>query len=117
MLHTYTLSSVPTHANFIMQLILTICMIAFCLSIMSIIFRPQAKKSKHSWYHIDNNEYNFMAAEESEQSRLDLAQAYLDIDQIADASIILSELSQVKNPLIKEQAKQMLSNLKTQHPH
>ncbi|MEC7030517.1 MAG: hypothetical protein VXW87_02485 [Pseudomonadota bacterium] len=69
-------------------------------------------KSPRSWYQVADDEYNFMASEESEQSRLDLAEAYLDIGQVSDATIILKGLLLSKNPITKQRSKQLLN----QHP-
>jgi|GEM_PF-6143738 FimV-like protein len=62
-------------------------------------------------YNINGDEYNFMASEESEQARLDLAHVFIDIDQNVDAKTILNELLKSKNPITRENAKQLLRTI------
>ena len=74
------------------------------------IYREQSPP-KDQWCEVPNDEYNFMADSSSEQSRLDLAQAYIDMDQHHDATIILQQLLHSDNPIIKEASKQLLRRL------
>ena len=97
-------------ANSISYSIFSYLMFVAAALILFAVLREQ-KTQSHTWYEAPEDEYNFMASQESEQSRLDLAQAFLDIGHTHDAKIILSELINVKNPLIKEQAKQILRKI------
>ena len=76
------------------------------LTLLAVYLEHQAPKS---WYQVAGDEYNFMASEESEQSRLDLAEAYIEIGQRTDAATILQGLLLSKNPITKQKAKQLLS--------
>lgn len=82
----------------------SIFMLLLCLFIFICVYREQS----FSWYTIEEDEYNFMATESSEQSRLDLASAYIEIDQKAEAKLLLKDLLSSKNPITKEKAKQLL---------
>lgn len=89
----------------------TILMVIFAFLIIASVIQEQ-QKPKQPWYNTPpSDEYNFMAEEESAESRLNLAEAYIDIGHIQDAQSILSELLNVKNPVIKEQAKQLLKKI------
>ncbi|MCP8351981.1 FimV/HubP family polar landmark protein [Candidatus Synchoanobacter obligatus] len=88
-------------------------LIAASLSISALIviavFREHATTS--TWCHVGKDEYNFMGSEDSEQSRLDLAEAFIDIGQTSEAQTILNELHQSPNPITKERAKQLLRSI------
>ena len=89
--------------------IFSIFSIALSLAILIAVYIEQKASSPNNWYHIANDEYDFMASGESEQSRLDLAEAYIDIGHYQDANPILNELLNSNNPITKEKAKQLLS--------
>ena len=87
-----------------------------CLFIFSIVFSALTllaiyleHQTPKSWYQVADDEYNFMASEESELSRFDLAEAYIEIGQTSDATTILQGLLQSKNPITKQKAKQLLT--------
>lgn len=86
----------------------TVFLILLCLLILISVFREH---STQGWYTIEKDEYNFMANEESEQSRLDLATTYIEIDQTQEAKTLLKELLNSKNPITKEKAKQLLKSI------
>ena len=91
------------HANYIL---FSIAILLLCTSIIVSIYFEHASKS--SWYKVEEDEYNFMASSESEQSRLDLAKAFLEIQHMNEAKVILNELLKSQNPLIREQSKELL---------
>ena len=76
------------------------------MTLIALYFEHQPPQS---WYQVAHDEYNFMASEESEQSRLDLAEAFIDIGQVSDANTILQDLLSSKNPITKQKAKQLLN--------
>lgn len=87
----------------------SVFIILLSLFILFTIFSEQ-QHSGHG-YTVEEDEYNFMASEESEQSRLDLASAYLDIQQTEEAKSLLQELLHSRNPITKEKAKQLLKRI------
>ena len=87
-------------------LIFSLIMIALSIGIiLSVVLEHRHTQ----WYQVADDEYNFMAQPESEQSRLDLAQAFLDIGKNTEAKDILEELLSSHNPIIKEHTKQLLN--------
>jgi FimV-like protein len=99
-------TSFPNHFGNILFLIFSLIFSA--LTLFSIYMEHQAPKH---WYQVANDEYNFMASADSEQSRLDLAEAYISIGQSPDARTILNELLTSRNPITKEKAKQLLKDI------
>lgn len=54
-----------------------------------------------------------MADEHSEQSRLDLATTFIEIDQIQEATPLLEDLLSSRNPITKEKVKQLLKRIQS----
>ena len=82
------------------------------LTLISVFREFRAFDKPKEWYGINKDEYDFMATEESAQSRLDLARAYLDMNETQNATIILSELTESQNPIIRDEARQLIKNLR-----
>jgi FimV-like protein len=79
-----------------------------CLTLLAIYRENSLHQPNTKWYQVAKDEYDFMASDESEQSRIDLAEAYIDIGHNNDAATILEELLNSPNPITKEKAKQLL---------
>ncbi|MDC3180859.1 hypothetical protein OAT84_01785 [Gammaproteobacteria bacterium] len=62
-------------------------------------------------YQLESGEYDFLSDESSLQSRLDLAQAYLEMNQNQSARQILKQLSHSSDINIREKAIQALDNI------
>jgi FimV-like protein len=62
-------------------------------------------------YQLEDGEYDFLQDTSSLQSRLDLAQAYVEMNQIQNAKDILNELINSSDVNIREKAIQALDNI------
>ena len=62
-------------------------------------------------YQLEDGEYDFLQDNSSQQSRLDLAQAYIEMNQLENARIILSDLVNSSDPIIREKAIQAIDNI------
>ena len=110
----YDTAAMPIISNqsfHITYLGITVFALLFSLTTLFAIYMEH--QSSNTWYQVAEDEYNFMASAESEQSRIDLAEAYIDIGQHADAKIILQGLLSSKNPITKQKSKQLLSVINT----
>lgn len=97
--------------NHLAYTVFSLMLIILCFLILYSVYNELFSR-KQGWYTVEKDEYNFMAEEASEQSRLDLATAYLEIDQLHEAKLLLEELLNSKNPITKEKAKQLLKKIK-----
>lgn len=97
-------------ADSITYTLFSVFLISLCVLILTCIYREQSPNE--NWYTVEDDEYNFLADENSEQSRLDLAAVYIEIHQHQDAKTLLKELLNSQNPITKEKAKQLLKNIK-----
>jgi FimV-like protein len=59
-------------------------------------------------YHLEDGEYDFLSDQSSEQSRLDLAHAYLEMGQLQTAKKILRTLKHSSDINIRERAVQAI---------
>lgn len=89
----------------------TFVLLAISMLLIYTFYKSLSSEATSTWYNAPDDEYDFLQEEDSAQSRLDLAQAYIQMHQYNDAKIILNELLNVKNPLIKEQSKQLLREM------
>ncbi len=62
-------------------------------------------------YQLEDGEYDFLQDTSSLQPRLDLAHAYIEMNQIDNAKIILNELINSSDINIREKAIQALDNI------
>lgn len=100
----------PIQSDFIYTLF-TCFLISLCfLILLSVFTEPSIIKKE---YTTESDEYNFMADEHSEQSRLDLATTFIEIDQIQEATPLLEDLLSSRNPITKEKVKQLLKRIQS----